>query len=57
MKKKKRVKWKVKEREQRMSRDEGSESTPNLDTQIKHLTLIRADNGVTIAMRRGCREE
>lgn len=48
---------KVRDREQRMSRDEGSESTPDQDTQVKHLVLIRADNGVTIAMRQGCREE
>lgn len=40
-----------------MSCDEGSESIPDQDTQINHLTLIRADNGVTIAIRRGCWEE
>lgn len=52
----KRVKWKVREGE-RAENDEGSESISDQDTQIKHLTLIRADNSVTIAMRRGCREE
>lgn len=48
------AKWKVSERERC---DEGSESTPDQDTRIKHLPLIRADNGVTIAMRPGCSEE